>query len=220
MPVRDDYKIVQGYKVKRKKTELEKRLTESEARTLLESINQETHKSFWKRNKAIVQLLLNTALRVGELSQLKLYDVVTVGGMVKDVLDVREEIAKRKKCRNIPLNRNAKEAIKVLVEGRPEAAIDDALIVKPNGQPLSYRAIQHVVTTSALKAGLDRLVGCHTLRHTCLSKLYEKTTNVKIVQTIAGHAQSKITIDLYTHATMDGLSKAVQTLDDEENDAD
>jgi len=216
--VSDDYKTVGGHKVKAKKTDLEKRLTDEEVEILLSSITWDTHKSFWKRNKAVVQFLLHTALRIGEVANLKLSDVLQIDGKVKTMLDVRAAIAKRQKARHVPLNKKAQEAIKILVEERPEAYMDSALVVKKNGNPLSRRALQGIVTTSGLKAGLNRLIGPHTLRHTCLSGLYEKTKNIKVVQTIAGHSKAQLTIDLYTHATMEGLSKAMDTLDDEDSE--
>lgn len=213
--VSDDFKIVHGYKVKKVKTTLEKRLTEEEASGLLASITWETHKSYWRRNQAMIQFMLNTALRVGEVAGLKLSDVLTIGGKVKLVLDIRAEIAKRNKPRHVPLNTSAKDAVVVLVAENPDAELDSSLVVRKDGVGLSIRAIQHVVTKTALKAGVNRLVGPHVLRHTCLSELYDKTKNIKTVQTIAGHSKAQLTIDLYTHSTIDGLSKAMDTLDGE-----
>jgi len=208
------FKIVKGHTVKIKKTEMEKRLTQEEAEILLNSITQETHKSFWKRNRAIIAFLLHTGLRVAELSGLKIYDVLTVGGKVKGVLDLRAEIAKRKKPRHIPLNDTAQQCVRDLIEGRSDAAYVDPFLAKKDGKPLTKRAVQDIVTNAALRAGLNRLVGCHMLRHTCLSRLYEKTGNIKIVQTLAGHSNASLTINLYTHTTMDGLAEAVKTLDE------
>ena len=154
----------------------------------------ETHKNYWRRNRALVVLLLNTGLRVGELAGLKVSDVVTVQGKIKVMLFVRPEIAKRKKPRHIPLNNTAQAAVKDLLdpEHRPEPGFDDALIVTPRGRRLSVRMIQHVMTLAALKAGIERLVGPHGLRHTCLSRVYEKTTNIKLVQTLAGHINKTV----------------------------
>ena len=214
------YREKKGYDVRTKKTKVEKRLTNQEADRLLESITPDTHKGYWKRNKAVIQFLLNTGLRIGEMHGLLISDLIGINGKLKDVLYVRPEIAKRKKARNIPLNRKAQESVKFLIEDRPEVLITDSLVVQPNGKPLGKKALQDIVKLSALKAGIDRLVGPHNLRHTCLSQLYEKTKNVKVVQTIAGHARSQLTIDLYTHATMDGLTEAMKTLDDEETNGD
>jgi len=219
MQPENGFKVVKGFTVKAKKTKLEKRLTKAEAEALVASITPEVHKGYWKRNRAIIIFLLNTGLRVGEFSKLKLSDVLAVSGSVKGILDVRAEIAKRKKARHVPLNATAQQAVRDLLEGRPEATFEDSLTTRPDGKPLSKRAIQDVVTITALKAGINRLVGAHCLRHTCLSRLYEKTTNIKIVQTVAGHSSSRLTIDLYTHATMDSLADAMKTLDEESEGA-
>lgn len=207
-----NFKIVNGFKVKKKKTELEKRLTHDEVETLLTSINQENHKNYWRRNRAIVEFLLNTALRVGELTQLKIFDVVSPSGKIKAVLDVRAETAKRKKARNIPLNETAQAAVRVFLEGR-DPVFTDGLIVAPSGKPLSKRGLQNVIVLSCLKAGIDRLCGPHLLRHSCLSMIYENTKDLKTVQVLAGHSNPSLTIRLYVHCTMDGLSEAVRTLD-------
>ena len=212
----DQYKTVQGYRVKKAKSDLEKRLTDEEVDRLLSSFTYENHRNYWKRNKAIALLFLNTGLRVGEVAGLKAFDVLKFSGEIKKILDVRPEIAKRKKARQVPLNTTSREAIKTLLEGR-DVQYDDHLLVTSTGNPLSKRAIQHIVTNACLRAGIDRLVGCHALRHTCLSRLYEKTKNIKVVQTIAGHANSKLTIDFYTHATMDGLTSAMEELEDQED---
>lgn len=212
------YKIVQGYRVKKKKSDLEKRLTLEEAEQLLSSINFENHKNYWRRNKAIIEFMLHTALRVGEVSQLVVSDVISVSGKPKTLLDVRPETAKRKKARQIPLNDTARAAVQVLLEGR-DPSFNDALITKPNGKRLSKRGVQNIVTTSALKANITRLVGAHMLRHTCLSEVYENTGgNAKITQQIAGHSNPSLTLRLYAHTSLTAMAEAMGTLDKKRND--
>lgn len=230
----ENFKVVKGFRVKKHKSDLEKRLTREEVERLLTSLTYSNHKAYWKRNRAVVELLLNTGLRVGELAGLKVFDVLTVSNKIKIVLDIRAEIAKRKKPRQVPLNSSARYAIRVLlgIDHLPdqetqtqfygtdpsftyaaEASFNDALVRKPGGRPLSKRSIQEVVTLAALKAGIDRLVGAHVLRHTCLSTLYERTLNLKVVQKIAGHSNSVLTANFYVHPTLDGLSEAMKLLD-------
>jgi len=215
MKPENEFKFVKGFKVKAKKTKIEKRLTEQEMKTVLDSITWETHKGYCKRNKAIIQFLLNTGLRVGEFSLLKLSDVLTVSASVKDVLDIRAEIAKRHKARHVPLNKAAKEAVTLLLEGRGDASFSDSLVTRPDKKPLSKRSIQDVVTLACLKAGITRLMSPHAMRHTFLSRVYERTGNIKTVQELAGHSSSRLTMDLYTHTTMRNLEDAVKSLDEE-----
>jgi len=210
------FKVVKGHTVKTKKTEMEKRLSQEEVELLLASITPETHKSFWKRNRAIILFLLHTGLRVAEICGLRIHDVLTMGGKVKGVVDLRAEIAKRKKPRHIPLNDTAQQCVKDLIEGRDNVAYTDPFLGKKDGKPLTKRAVQDIVTNACLKAGINRLIGPHTLRHSCLSRLYEKTGNIKIVQVLAGHSNASLTINLYTHVTMDGLTEAMKVLDDDE----
>jgi len=69
---------------------------------------------FAERDKAIILLLVNTGLRVGELVGLNISDVMN--GEVKSELRVRKEIAKRKKERVVPLNDKARQAIRALID--------------------------------------------------------------------------------------------------------
>ena len=213
--LKEHYKKVNGkngtYLVKRVKSELDKRLSQSEEEQLLASFTYENHKSQADRNRSIIVLFLNTGLRVGEMSQLKLFDIFEVGGEIKKILTIRPEIAKRKKSRQIPLNSAAIDAIRTLV-GNERVNLGDPLLKKKSGAPLTRRALQDIVKNSCLRAGIDRLVGPHVLRHTFLSKVYAKHKDVKITQQLAGHADPKLTMQLYTHTTMDAMIDALDDL--------
>jgi len=209
------YKEVRGYKVKIKKSQIEKRLTNEEERTLIDSIVYDTHKNMWERNRAIIVFLLNTGLRVSEFQQLVVSDVMAMNGKPKSMLDVRPSTAKRKKPRHVPLNNLAKESIVALLKGREELSFNDPLTTKDGINGLSRRAIQEVVHTASLKAGINRQIFPHTLRHTFLSKIYSKTGNLKITQTLAGHSNSKLTMDLYVHTTVEEMEDAVSLIVDD-----
>lgn len=199
------------YIVKKVKSDLDKRLDRDEEEALLASFTYENHKSKAERNKAIILFFLNTGLRVGEAAQVKVYDFMAIGGEIKNTLIVRPEIAKRKKSRQIPLNSTAKEAIRTLI-GNKITDITIPLLRKKNEEALTKRAIQDIVKNSCLRAGIDRLVGPHALRHTFLSKVYAKHKNIKITQQLAGHSDPKLTLDMYTHTTLDEMADAVEDL--------
>lgn len=215
-PVADEHhKVVDGkngkYLVKKVKSDLDKRLNESEEALLLASFTKENHGGHAERNRAIITFLLNTGLRVAEFSHLKVYDVLKSDGDVKETLEVRPETAKRNKGRQVPLNTNAKEAIRILI-GNASPGLTDSLIRKNDESPLSRRSIQDIVKNAGLRAGVTRLIGPHALRHTFLSKVYMKTKNVKVTQQLAGHSDPKMTMQLYTHTTMDEMASAVEEL--------
>lgn len=199
------------YLVKKVKSDLDKRLTAAEEEMLLASFTYENHKSNAERNKNIIVLFLNTALRVGEIAQLKMYDVFEMQGELKDILIVRAEIAKRNKSRQIPLNSSAKEALRSIIGNKP-ADLTSALLTKKDGSPLTRRSIQDIVKNACLRAGINRLIGPHVLRHTFLSKVYAKHKDIKITQQLAGHTDPKLTIQMYTHTTLDEMAKAVEDL--------
>lgn len=145
------------------------------------------------------------------MAQLKMYDIFEMAGEIKDVLIVRPEIAKRNKSRQIPLNSQAVEAIRTLVGNKPED-LTTSLLRKNNGKPLSRRSIQDIVKNSCLRAGINRLIGPHVLRHTFLSKVYAKHKDIKITQQLAGHTDPKLTMQMYTHTTIDEMSAALEDL--------
>ncbi len=209
------HKVVAGkdghYLVKKVKSELDKRLSESEEELLLGSFTYANHKSNAERNKHIIILLLNTGLRVNELASLHVYDVLESTGEVKSTLEVRPETAKRGKARQIPLNAAAKEAV-FYFTGASGKPLTSHLISKRNGEPLTRRSLQDIVKNSGLRAGITRLIGPHTLRHTFLSKVYTKSKNVKITQQLAGHSDPKLTMRLYTHTTLDEMAEAVEDM--------
>jgi site-specific recombinase XerD len=213
--VDEHHKKVNGkngvYLVKKVKSDLDKRLTAAEEQLLLTSFTYENHKSNAERNRSIIMLFLNTGLRVGEMAQLKLYDVFEMQGELKDVLVVRPEIAKRNKSRQIPLNGSAKESLRTLIGNNPKD-LTSSILKKNNGDPLTRRSIQDIVKNACLRAGIDRLIGPHVLRHTFLSKVYANTKNVKITQQLAGHTDPKLTMQMYTHTTIDEMTDAVEGL--------
>ena len=86
------------------------------------------------------------------------------------------------------------------------------LLRKKDGGALTKRAIQDIVKNSCLRAGIDRLIGPHVLRHTFLSKVYAKHKNIKITQQLAGHSDPKLTLEMYTHTTLDEMADAVEDL--------
>lgn len=200
-----------------KKTDIEKILSKEELEMLAGSFDYERHNNYWHRNKYIFQFLLNTGLRVGESSQLKIFDVMSPNGQVKDVLLVRGETAKRKKTRHIPLNDLAKEAVRKLIDKR-NVEFSDSLFVHLDGKtPMTARALQNMVGSSLKKAGITRPFSIHGIRHTALSHLFRKTNNLPLVSRIAGHNSTHLTASLYCHPSMEELAEGMKKLVDMED---
>ncbi len=146
------------------------------------------------RDRAILELLFSTGLRVSELTALN-----------RDSLDLRRDEfsvrGKGSKIRVVFLSENAKEAIKIYLAKRGD--ILDALFVgvqKKNQARLSPRQIERLVRHYAISAGIPGKVTPHTLRHLFATDLLLNGADIRSVQVMLGHS-SITTTQIYTHIT-------------------
>jgi site-specific recombinase XerD len=188
-----------------------KYLTEQEAEKVLSSFWEGD--PFYIRNRAIVIFALNTGLRVSELTGLNVGDVLN--GHIKKELRIRKEIAKGKRERIIPLNEKAREAIRDVLgfneeKGYPQKK-EDSLFVSKRRKRISSRQVEHIIEQLKKDSDIDVDMTPHTLRHSFATRVYNKTRNLRIVQTLLGHASIKTT-EIYTHVGREDLEKAVNLI--------
>lgn len=188
-----------------------KYLTEEETEKVLSSFWEGD--PFYTRNKAIVIFALNTGLRVSELIGLNVGDVVN--GRIKKELKVRKQIAKGKRERMIPLNPKAREAIRELLDFNEERGYPqgqgDPLFVSKKRKRLSPRQVENIIEQLKKDSEIDVDMTPHTLRHSFATRVYNKTGNLRIVQTLLGHSSIKTT-EIYTHIRREDLEKAVNLI--------
>lgn len=162
-----------------------------------------------RRDRAIVELAYAAGLRISELS-----------GLDVTALDLRRAqvrvLGKRRRERECPLGGPAVDALAAwLEEGRPvlrerSAAEDDgALFLNVAGTRLGVRGMRARFDRLALRAGLDRGVSPHTLRHSFASHLLDGGADLRVVQELLGHA-SLATTQVYTHVTPARLRASYQ----------
>ncbi len=151
------------------------------------------------RDRAILETLFSTGLRVSELCSL-LRDT----DLSKDELSVR---GKGEKVRVVFFSDEAKRAIKNYLAKRKD--LDDALFVKVGKEkqetkedemPLSRRSVERVVKRYAITAGVSKKVTPHTLRHCFATDLLQNGADLRSVQALLGHANIATT-QIYTHIT-------------------
>ena len=157
------------------------------------------------RNQALIILLLNTGLRVSEVSGLRLSEVKL--SERKGSLTVQ---GKRNKERTIPLNANARKAIQAWLEMRPDTE-HDYLFVGQRGERLSANAVWRVVHHLAERAGVEGLTP-HTLRHTFAKRLIDAGVSIEQVATLLGHSNLNTT-RIYLVPGEKDLERAVEYLD-------
>jgi len=150
------------------------------------------------RNKAMVEVLYATGLRVTELVQLHVGDVHITMGFVRC-------LGKGNKERIIPLGDLAIDALTTYLEkGRPELTkrnkTETALFVNHHGRPLSRQGFWKVLKQLAGKANLTKKITPHMLRHSFATHLLENGADLRSVQEMLGHADISTT-QIYTHIT-------------------
>lgn len=171
------------------------------------------HSPFGARDHALIRLDLNVGLRVSELHGLDIGDVWVPRKGPRDWLDVRWQIAKGSKARQIPLSSGAKQAVYDLVHFLHmrgfQTEPDCPLLQDRRHRRLPVREIQRLVQKYREAANLDIRVTPHTLRHTWCSRICRKHSP-RVVQQLAGHDQLTST-EIYLHNQPDDLVAAVET---------
>ncbi len=145
------------------------------------------------RDKAILELLFSTGLRVSELCSLN-NDI----DLKKDEMAVR---GKGEKVRVVFLSDTAKSAVSKYQKKRKD--MSDALFVsfnKEDPKRLNPRAVQRLVKHYAVKAGITKKVSPHVIRHSFATDLLQNGADLRAVQMMLGHANIATT-QVYTHIT-------------------
>ena len=150
------------------------------------------------RDKAILELLFSTGLRVSELTSLSRDSV----DLKRDEFSVR---GKGSKVRVVFLSDEARGAVKTYLSARKD--MDDALFVNIPGPAvkgarsrLTSRSVERIVKQYAVKAGITRKVTPHTIRHSFATDLLQNGADIRSVQHMLGHANITTT-QIYTHVT-------------------
>jgi site-specific recombinase XerD len=160
------------------------------------------------RDRAIIELLLQTGVRLNELSQLRLSDVTLPAKISADgqpgSLHVR---GKGRKERTVTLNWKAAAALKKWLAMRGEADTDRLFLTRYR-QGITPRSIQKMVTRYLTQAGI---VGAsvHSLRHTFATQQVKAGTTLSIVRDMLGHADIKTT-SIYVGLARDLMDKEIQ----------
>jgi len=185
---------------------LPKALQKKELHALSRVAGQSSH-GLAKRNYALIQLLVQTGLRMGEAAMLKIADIT-----VRDRSGaVRVRDAKGHKEREVPLNAAARRAITAYLNTRSSLDPDDFLFLSKRNQPASVRTLQDIIARLVRKARIKRIqVSAHTLRHTFAIN-YLKAHPGKLVELadMLGH-ESLDTVAIYTRPSQETLAQDLE----------
>jgi len=158
------------------------------------------------RDRAIVECLYSTGLRVSELVSLNCGDVPSVA-LAKEG-DTMRVIGKRRKERIVFLGQPALHAIGFYLhqrglEGQP-VRVDSPLFANLKGGRLTQRSIQRMLADRAKRAGLRVIPTPHSLRHSFATHLVQGGADLRTVQELLGHARLS-TVQIYTHLSLRDL---------------
>lgn len=153
------------------------------------------------RDRAILETLYSSGLRVGELVGLDLDDVDL------DLAVVRV-MGKGRKERVVPLGSKAVEALRSYLQERKHMHVADgqeqALFLNLRGSRLTARSVARIVERQARRCGLPGRISPHCLRHTFATHLLDGGADLRGIQELLGHV-SLSTTQKYTHVSMDRL---------------
>jgi integrase/recombinase XerD len=175
---------------------LPKVLSMEEVETLLDS--PKLTDQYGYRDKAMLEMMYATGIRVSELIGLKLSDVHLTMGFVRCM-------GKGSKERIIPIGKTASNAIEQYLEkGRPKLVSkkykDDSLFLNHHGKGLSRQGFWKILKRLATEAGIEKELTPHTMRHSFATHLLENGADLRAVQEMLGHADISTT-QIYTHVT-------------------
>jgi integrase/recombinase XerD len=174
-------------------------LTAKEVERLLGAGDQ-AH-TFFYRDRAMLELAYGAGLRVSEWIGLEVKDVDFQEGVVR-------VFGKGGKERLVPIGRSAITSVSIyLREGRPRVDRGlgrGALFLSARGRPLSRMGAWNVLRAWVTRAGIQKHVSPHTLRHSFATHLLEGGADLRAVQEMLGHADIATT-QIYTHLDRDYL---------------
>lgn len=155
------------------------------------------------RDLAILELLYATGLRVSELIYLKIDDINMENRMLKC-------LGKGSKERIIPFGSKADESLGLYLDKvRPKLVKnpnEDILFLNSRGERLSRQGIFYLVKKYVRKAGIEKKITPHTLRHTLATHLLENGADLRSVQEMLGHSDISTT-QIYTHVSRKWVSE-------------
>jgi integrase/recombinase XerD len=182
---------------------LPKTLTEGQVEALLEQPNLEQPIEF--RDKAMLEVLYATGLRVTELVSLQIYQVSLQQGVVRVT-------GKGNKERLVPLGETAIECLYEYIKtARPALLLtqSDVLFPSRRGQQMTRQTFWHRIKYYATKAAIKTDLSPHTLRHAFATHLLNHGADLRVVQMLLGHSDLSTT-QIYTHVAKERLQSIIQ----------
>ena len=157
------------------------------------------------RNRAIIEMLYGSGLRVSELTELRLSNIYRKEGYMRI-------LGKGSKQRLVPISPVADEQFGYWLHDRSQLDIkpeaNDIAFLNHYGRQLTRAMIFTIVKRLAEAAGIRKTISPHTLRHSFATHLLQNGADLRIIQQLLGH-ESIVTTEIYTHVNIQDLREAV-----------
>ena len=184
---------------------LPKALSEGQVESLLAA--PDTGTTLGLRDKAMLELMYATGLRVSELVNLQLSNINLNQGVVR-------VMGKGQKERLVPIGDEADESLKAyLLSGRPEllqGVQTDDVFVTTRKSGMTRQAFWYMVRRYAALCDIPRKLSPHMLRHSFATHLLNHGADLRVVQLLLGHSDLSTT-QIYTHIAREGLKRMHET---------
>ena len=158
------------------------------------------------RNRAIIEMLYGSGLRVSELVNLRLSDIYRQEGFMRI-------IGKGSKQRLVPISPVADQWLQYWLEDRSKLDIkpeySDIVFLNRYGRQLTRAMIFTIIKTLAKQADIHKNISPHTLRHSFATHLLQNGADLRIIQQLLGH-EDITTTEIYTHIEIQDLREAIQ----------
>lgn len=202
---KDPTALIEGPKIGRK---LPDTLSYPEIEKLLNAVDLSTPEG--ARNRAILEVLYSSGLRVSELVELK-------NNNVHDDIGFLRVTGKGNKERLVPIGRDALKYLTLYkdeVRGKPphknpQKGFEAYVFLNRNGRKLTRVMIFTIIKNLARAIGLNKTISPHTFRHSFATHLIEGGADLRVVQEMLGH-ESITTTEIYTHLDRDYLRQVIQ----------
>ena len=164
----------------------------------------DTSQVYGKRDRAILETLYSSGLRVSELVGLNKENVDFISGVLK-------VFGKGKKERLAPIGDRALRAVRSYLEKLGTSKIKEkkAVFLNKSGRRMSDRAVRRVVEKYIRKTSLSEKISPHSLRHSFATHMLDRGADLRSVQELLGHANLSTT-QIYTHVSTERLKKVYE----------
>lgn len=199
---KDPTALIEGPKLGRK---LPDTLEYDEIEKIFEAIDLSVAEG--ARNRAMLEVLYSSGLRVSELVELKLANVYFDIGFLR-------VIGKGNKERLVPVGRDAMKYLKIYMEEvrvhvPVQKSFESYVFLNRRGRKLTRVMVFLIIKSLAEKIGLKKTISPHTFRHSFATHLIEGGADLRAVQEMLGH-ESITTTEIYTHLDRDYLRQVIQ----------